>query len=185
MKIKDKLKKRGRNAGFAFIIGLLAAIYLLMVTIKGFYLWSYGSDFAVLKAIHHGVASFIQSTSSLPPVSWLWNNIPYISFEGGDILGFYAVIMPPAVVIFICAFFIADHRAMKDKFRELKAEIEREIALREMRKEAGIETVPESATVDVVISNATNDDPAWHETWWGRIAIGVATVLVATAIGLK
>lgn len=184
MKIKDKLKKTGGYAKFALIIGLLAVTYFLMVTVKGLYLWSYGSEFALLKIIHIGAAAIIQYTS-IPLISWVWSNIPYISFEGGHILDFYAVVIPPAVVIAICAFFIADHRALKGKFRELKAEIEREVALREMRKDAGIETVPESATVDVVISNATNDDPAWHETWWGRIAIGVATVLVATAIGLK
>lgn len=54
-----------------------------------------------------------------------------------------------------------------------------------MRKEAGLETVAENATVDVVISNATNNDPSWHETWWGLIFIGVAVALIVAAFGVK
>lgn len=54
-----------------------------------------------------------------------------------------------------------------------------------MRKEAGLETAAENATVDVVISNATNNDPAWHDTWWGRVFIGVAIALVVAAVGIK
>jgi hypothetical protein len=54
-----------------------------------------------------------------------------------------------------------------------------------MRKDAGLETLSESATIDIAISNATNNDPAWHNTGWGKIIIGVAIALVITAIGLK
>jgi len=100
-------------------------------------------------------------------------------------LEFYKVIVPPMVIIGICALFISDHRALRAKFYELKSEIEKEINLREMRKEAGLETVAENATVDVVISNATNNDPAWHETWWGRVFIGVAIALIVAAFGIK
>ena len=89
------------------------------------------------------------------------------------------------VVIGICALFISDHMMLRDKFYELKSEIEKEINLREMRKEAGLETVAENATVDVVISNATNNDPSWHETWWGLIFIGVAVALIVAAFGVK
>jgi hypothetical protein len=115
----------------------------------------------------------------------LWEAIPAIPFEGRDIIEFYKVIIPPAVVFGICTLFIIDHRALRAKFYELKADIEKEIALREMRKDAGLETVSESATIDIAISNATNDDPAWHNTGWGKIIIGVAIALVVTAIGLK
>ena len=119
------------------------------------------------------------------PISNLWEMIPAIPFEGRDIVSFYKVIIPPAGVFIIYALFISDYRALRAKFYELKAEIEKEIALREMRKDAGIETLSESSSIDVVISNATNDDPAWHNTGWGKIVIGVCIAATVTAIGLK
>ncbi len=85
----------------------------------------------------------------------------------------------------ICAFFISDYRKIKLKYLELKEQIEKEIALREMRKEAGIESIPENASIDIIIDNANNDDPAWHSTVWGQIFIGVAVAAIGAAIGIN
>ena len=184
MKLKDKLKRTSRNSKISILVALLSVLYFCMITIKGIHYFSDGSSNNLALKIHYGTTWIIQNTY-FPPLDYLWNKIPSIPFEGKNILAFYKVIIPPAVVFLICSFFINDHRSLKTKFHELKAEVEKEIALKDLRRDAGINTVPENATVDVVISNATNSDPSWHDTWWGRIAIGLAIVLVATALGLK
>lgn len=155
-----------------------------MTIVKGLYLWVGGSNASIALSIHYAMSWVINSTWIFP-ISSLWQSIPAVPFEGGSVLEFYKVIVPPMVVIGICALFISDHMMLRDKFYELKSEIEKEINLREMRKEAGLETVAENATVDVVISNATNNDPSWHETWWGLIFIGVAVALIVAAFGVK
>ncbi|OOE87632.1 hypothetical protein [Salinivibrio sharmensis] len=168
----------------AYLVALLAVIYLLIAGIKGVYFWTDGSSFLLAKNINDGSRWVIEKTWFFPLRNF-WEAIPAIPFEGRDIIEFYKVIIPPVVVFGICALFITDHRMLREKFYELKADIEKEIALREMRKDAGIETLSESATIDIAISNATNNDPAWHNTGWGKIIIGVAIALVVTAIGLK
>lgn len=155
-----------------------------MTCIKGLYIWTDQSQIGVLQNIHAGMLWIIEH-SYIFPIHIFWNEIPYIPFEGNDMLQFYKAIIQPAAVFTICALFISDHRSLKAKFNELKAEIEKEIALRDMRKEAGIETVSENATVDIVISSAVNTDPSWHDTWWGKVVIGVAIALVVAAFGLK
>jgi len=184
LKIKEKLKKTSRNSKIAYIVALISIVYFLMTLVKGIYFWTDGSSFELAVKVNLGMSWIIQNTY-FPPLNLIWERIPSVPFEGGDILSFYKVIIPPMVVLIICSFFIVDHRSLKTKYYELKAEIEKEIALRDMRREAGIDTVSENATLDVVISNATNSDLSWHDTWWGKIAIGLSIVLIATAIGLK
>ena len=184
LKLKDKLKKTGRKSKVAYLIALLVIIYFVMTLLKGLYIWTDGSEFTLGNNINNGI-SWVIGYTSFPPLDSLWLNIPFVPFEGGEMLNFYKVIVPPAIIFFICALFIADHRILRNKFFTLKAEIEKEVALRDIRKDAGIETVSESATVDVVISNATNKDPSWHDRWWGKITIGVGITMIAVALGLK
>lgn len=184
LKFKEKLRRACKRARVGYVIVLLVVIYLLMAVIKGVYFRTYGSDFTFAQNINYGIAWLFEKTWIFP-ISTLWELIPAIPFEGRDLLAFYKVIVPPVVVFGICMLFVADCRALRDKFYELKAEIEKEVALREMRKDAGLETAPESVSIDVLISNATNDDPAWHSTWWGQIVIGVAIALIVAAIGLQ
>ncbi len=184
LNIKEKLKMTSRRSLASWSVGFFTVAYFLMTLVKGLYLWTDGSEINIVQSIHSGVSWLVTATWVFP-ISSLWQSVPAVPFEGRDVLSFYKVIVPPAIVFGICALFISDHRSLKAKFYELKAEIEREIALREMRKEAGLETAAENATVDVVISNATNNDPAWHDTWWGRVFIGVAIALVVAAVGIK
>ena len=74
---------------------------------------------------------------------------------------------------------------MKVEYAGLKDEIEKEVTLRDMRKDAGIHTVSESATIDVIINNATNSDPLWHNTWWGKIILAISIALLLVALGFK
>lgn len=184
MKFTEKLKLSKKRSRIAYLVALLVIIYFLMTAIKGVYFWTDGSSLSLAQNINEGI-KWIFAKTWVFPLSNLWEAITAIPFEGRDIFEFYKVIIPPAVVFGICALFITDHRSLRAKFYELKADIEKEIALREMRKDAGLETLSESATIDIAISNATNNDPAWHNTGWGKIIIGVAIALVVTAIGLK
>ena len=173
-----------RNSFVATIVALISFMYCVIAIVKGIYQWTEGSSFGLAVNINHATLKLFQATNFFP-LNLAWEKIPAIPFEGNDIISFYKVIIPPLVVILICIFFIADHRRFKTKYSELKDEIAKEISLRDMRKEAGMHAAPENATVDVIISNATNTDPSWHDTWWGRIVIGLSIVLIATAIGLK
>ncbi|MDV6318709.1 hypothetical protein [Chromohalobacter sp. HP20-39] len=184
MKIKEKLKKTRRRSLLSYLVAFLAVIYFLMTVFKGLYFWTDESSFSLALSIKSAM-SWVMNMTWVFPISSLWQSIPAVPFEGRGILDLYKVIVPPVVIIGICALFISDHIALRARFYELKSELEKEINLREMRKEAGLETVAENATVDVVISNATNSDPAWHETWWGRVFIGVAIALIVAAFGIK
>ncbi|TBW48970.1 hypothetical protein EZI54_20365 [Marinobacter halodurans] len=184
MKFTDKLRKSSKRSRVAYLIALLAVVYFLMTVIKGMYFLTDGSNFPLALHINEGIKWIFEKTWVFP-LRNLWEILPAAPFETKSIIDFYKVITPPVVVVGICALFIADHRMLREKFHELKSDIEKEIALREMRKDAGLETLSESATIDIAISNATNDDPAWHNTGWGKIVIGVAIALVVTAIGLK
>lgn len=183
MNFKDKLKKSRQKAIIATIVASIASIYFLMTFIKGVEIWTYGSAYPFPASLNNG-ANWLIDTTFFFPMNFAWETIPALPLDGRSSLLFFKVIIPPAVVLTICGFFINDHRLLKNKFKERKAKIEEELALKEMRKEAGIETVAENPTVDVVISNATNTDPSWHNTWWGKIAIGLAIILIATAIGI-
>lgn len=183
MNFKDKLKKSRQKAIIAIIVASIATIYFLMTFIKGVEIWTYGSAYPFPTNLNNGANWLIEKTSFFL-MNFAWESIPALPLDGRSSLLFLKVIIPPAAVFTICGFFIHDYRLLKSKFKELKAEIEKELALKEMRKEAGIETVADNATVDVVINNATNTDPSWHNTWWGKIAIGIAIILIAAAIGI-
>ena len=184
MKFTDKIKKSKKRSRLACLIALLSAIYFLMTGIKGIYFWTYGSSLPFVQNINEGI-KWIFAITWFFPLKNIWEAIPAMPFEGRDIMEFYKVVIPPAVVFGICTLFITDYRVLREKFNELKADIEKEIALREMRKDAGLETLSEPATIDISIINATNNDPSWHNTGWGKIIIGVAIALVVTAFGLK
>ncbi len=184
LKFTDKLKKSKKRSRLAYLVTFITVTYFLMTVIKGLYFWTDGSSFPLAQSINSGI-KWLFAKTWIFPFSNLWEAIPAIPFEGRDILSFYKVLIPPIVVFFISALFITDHRVLRAKFYELKRESEKEIALREMRKDAGLETITDSTSIDVVISNATNDDPAWHNTGWGKVVIGVAIAAVVTAIGLK
>ncbi|UWZ98601.1 hypothetical protein [Vibrio splendidus] len=185
MKLRDKLRKTSRKAMVARFCILLAIIYLLMVLIKTVYFASKGADFSLFQHLHL-LASQAISISYVFPVDLAWENAKYIPFEGKpDVIEMYSVLAIPFVVIMVSAFFIGDHKALISKYYELRGQIQKEIDLREMRKDPGIETVPENASVDIVIDSAKNDDPAWHNTGWGKILIGVFIAAIVAAIGLK
>jgi hypothetical protein len=183
MKIKAKLKITGRRSLIAYLIAALSSLYFFMASLKGMYLFTHDSTYTFPQKINFGAKWIINETWFFP-IDYFWKIMPAVPFSGQNILEFYQVIIPPAIVFGICALFILDHKLLKKKFHELKCEIEREISLQEMRKEAGLQKASESATVDIMISNAINNDPAWHDTWWGKVVIGVAILLVAAAIGL-
>jgi hypothetical protein len=184
MKLKDKLKKTGRNSAIAKFIIFLVIIYLFIAMIKGLYFLTNDSSYSFVSNINLGLEWLIEK-SYIFPLSIAWDKIPEISLEAGNILEIYKIITPPVVVIILCAFFIKDHLLVKAEFDDLKAEIKKEKALRDMRKDEGLEIISENNTLDVVINNATNSDPSWHEKWWGKIAIGLAIMLIATVVGLR
>jgi hypothetical protein len=184
LKFTDKLEKSKKRSRLAYMVIFLAIAYFLMAVVKGVYFWTDGSYFPLAQNVNSGIKWLFAKTWVFP-ISELWKTIPAIPFEGRDILSLYKVIIPPGVVFLICGLFITDHRILRSKFYELKTEIEKELALREMRKDAGLETLSESASIDIVISKATNNDPSWHNTYWGKVIIGVAIAAVVSAIGLK
>ncbi|HDZ55056.1 MAG TPA: hypothetical protein ENI17_16210 [Pseudomonas xinjiangensis] len=184
MKLKQKMKNTGRNSRIAYLMTLLTLGYLLMTSVKGAYFQTSESSYSLVQNIHIMMGWAI-THSYFFPINLIWNNIPAIPFDGQNLFLFFKIIAPPIAVLFVCALFIVEHRLLKEKFQDLRHEIKREIALRDMRKDAGIESIPESATVDVIISNATTKDPSWHDTWWGRVGIGVTVAIVVAAIGIK
>lgn len=185
MKLRDKLRKTSHKAMVARFCILLAIIYLLMVFIKTVYFASKGANFPLFQHLHL-LASQAISITNVFPVDLAWDSARYIPFNGKlDIIEMYSILAIPFVIIMVSVFFIGDHKALKSKYYELRVQIQKEIDLREMRKDAGIETVPENASVDIVIDSAKNDDPAWHNTGWGKILIGVFIAVIVAAIGLK
>jgi len=184
MNIKEKIKKTRWKSWLAQAIVILTMIYLLMVLIKSLYILSIGSSFEPVTRINQ-LLELIIIKSSVYHFSILWELIPNIAFNTLDIILFYKVISPPIIIMLICSFFISDYQQIKQKIFLLKEEIEKEIALKELRKEAGIETISENATIDVIVSNTNDSAPLWHETWWGRIFIGIAIIIIATTIGIK
>lgn len=133
MKLKEKLKKTRRRSLLSYLVIFLVVVYFLMTIVKGLYLWVGGSNASIALSIHYAMSWVINSTWIFP-ISSLWQSIPAVSFEGGRVLEFYKVIVPPMVVIGICALFISDHMMLRDKFYELKSEIEKEINSRDEKR---------------------------------------------------
>ncbi|ARU57003.1 hypothetical protein OLMES_2959 [Oleiphilus messinensis] len=167
----------------ARIVLLLDIIYFLMSSIKGLYLATLDSIWKLVMLINDGLNTVID-WSYFFPIDIAWEKIPAMPLQGSHI-DLYSVMIPPILVAMFCAFFIHDYRALKIKFHEMKAEIEREIALKELREEAGLHPVPENATIDIYIDRLDNTDPAWYETGWGQVAIGVAITAICALIGLN
>ncbi|HGS5385828.1 TPA: hypothetical protein ACMDR6_003040 [Vibrio parahaemolyticus] len=185
MKLKDKLRRTGRKAIIARLCILFTMVYLGMVLIKTIYFATDGTDFSLFQQLNTLTYNLISYTYTTP-FDFFWEKARYIRFEGKpDVIEMYSVIAVPFVIIVASGFFIGDHKALKKKYYELRSQIQQEIDLREMRKDAGIKQVPENATVDIVIDSAKNDDPAWHNTGWGKILIGVFIAAIVAAIGLK
>lgn len=40
-------------------------------------------------------------------------------------------------------------------------------------------------TIDVLIDNKNNNAPALHDTWWGKLIIGVVVILIGAAFGIN
>ncbi|ASD88358.1 hypothetical protein MY092_000757 [Salmonella enterica] len=184
MKLKDKLTMTGRRARIAYVVIIFVVLYFFMTVVKGAFIASDDSSINFVQNIHFYSKNIISATFVFP-IKSLWEHIPAMPYQGEDIIGFYKVLVPPVLFFVLCMFFISDDKALRLKYKELKAQVENDLALREMRKEVGLETLPESATVDVLIRNATNDDPAWHDTWWGKVFIGVGIALIVAAIGIN
>lgn len=184
MKLKDKLKITGRRARIAYVAIIFVLLYFLMTVVKGAYIAFDDSSIAFVQNIY-SYSKWVIEQTFIFPINFIWKNIPAMPYQGDNLVVFYKVLVPPTLLFTLCMFFISDNKALKLKYKELKAQVEKDIALRDMRKEAGLETLPESATVDVLIRNATNEDPAWHETWWGKVFIGVGIALIVAAIGIN
>lgn len=184
MKFKDKLRKTKRNAMIAVIPLFLAILYFIIMIIKGVYFWTDGSDFKLAQSIHE-LCRLVISSTYIFPLNIVWEKAQFFPFEGGSQLDVFKVMIPPLVVVFLSCMFIGEHFRVKKKFLELKVEIDKEIALKEMRKDAGLETVPEGATVDIIIDQAETKAKAWQDTWWGRIAIGVCIALIVAIVGIN
>ena len=161
---------------------LLSILYLLIVIIKSIYFGTKDAEHILLLKINKLTTDIIEFTF-FKPLDWIWNNIIYI--DTLDLIPFYSTIAVPLIVILVSTFFISDYSSLKSKYNVLRKQIQEEIDLRDMRKQAGIESVPENATVDIVIDGAKNDDPAWHNTGWGKVLIGVSIAVIVTSVGLK
>ena len=155
-----------------------------MVIIKSIFFLTSASQHQLLWHTHQGMGWLIEKTYFYP-LDILWESITVLSSLGNDPIAFYKLIIPPMIIFAISALFIGDHRALKIKYRKLKAEVQDEIDKRDMRKDAGLENIPENASLDVIIKNTTNSDPAWHNKWWGKIFMAVAIALVLITLGLK
>ena len=184
MTIKENLKKTKRNATIARIVIFVIMIYLLMIVVKGFYFVTEGENISILLKLNEIMKWIIESTY-FPPFSFVWDKIPSMLSDSENPFLLYKIIIPPVVVMFICSLYINDHRRVKDTFRRLKNTVKEEKELHSLRKEAGIHTVSKSATVDININNVENSDVSWHNTWWGRIVIGLSIALIAVIVGIK
>ncbi|MCR9024710.1 hypothetical protein NW939_08775 [Aeromonas caviae] len=184
LKLTEKLKKTGIRSKISYLIALMAIFYFSMTLLKGGYLATSDSQFRPVQTIHMLIESVIQKTW-IYPLSEVWKLIPYFDFEDRELLNTFRVVTPPTIVLLICSLFIAEHRTLKIKYYNLRSEIEKEIALREMRKDAGLEITENKTSVDIMINNAINNDPSWSEKWWGQVIIGVIIAIVVALIGLN
>ena len=184
MKIEEKLKKTSRNSIIARTVILMIMLYFLMIVVKSVYFLTEGNSLNPLTKINEIMRWIIENTY-FTPLNFIWDKIPSTLIESGDPFLYYKVIVPPMAILFICIFFIDKHRSLKNKYQELKNEIEKEKILHDMRKDAGINTVSESATLDIIISDRINSNPSWHNTWWGKVVIGILIALILVGLGLK
>ncbi len=83
MKLKDKLKKTGRNSAIAKFIIFLVIIYLLIAMIKGFYFLTNDSSYPFVYNINLGLEWLIEKSNIFPLRQLEINNPPIIQLEGG------------------------------------------------------------------------------------------------------
>ncbi|HHE0452180.1 TPA: hypothetical protein ACN34V_004709 [Vibrio parahaemolyticus] len=186
MKIKDKLRKTRSRARVATVFSALSILYMIVVVLKTIYIVSEGVQYFPVPQINQLLGQFIVFTYNIPKLDYVWLNAGYIQFNGVAVpLEIYSVFAVPVVVLCISLFFIGDYKAVKARYNELRAEIQREIDLRDLKKESGLSSIPENATLDIVIDGLNHNEPPWHNTGWGKVVIGVAIAAVGAAIGLK
>lgn len=184
MKIKEKLKVTGRRSKIAMLITAMIMVYFVMFVLKMIFIETSNSGIVIVQNIHRLVNTVISFTY-YPLTKPLWGWIPSVSFDDRDLIALYKPIVPGFAILTICMLFIRDHQELKQKFKQLRAEVEDEITRKQLRKDAGLMNVDETTTIDVIIDNKNNTDPAWHDTWWGKVIIGVVIALIAAAFGLS
>ncbi|EPH2694684.1 hypothetical protein WJG45_001963 [Klebsiella aerogenes] len=184
MKIREKLKITGRRSRIALFIAAMVMVYFLMFILKMIFIETNYSGIIVVQNIHRFVSTIISYTY-YPITKPLWNWIPVVSFNNSDLITFYKPIVPGFAIFTICMLFVRDHQELKQKFKRLRSEVEDEINRKQLRKEAGLVSVDDTATIDVIIDNKNNADPAWHDTWWGKVIIGVVIALIVAAFGVS
>ena len=181
--MKEKLQHTSHNAIIAKIVILFVMVYLLMIIVKVGYFYTANNSYPIVMNINMGTRWIIAHTYFIP-LSYVWEAIPS-TFENGDSFFFFKLITPPMAILVICSLFINDHLSLKKKYYRLKNKIEEEKELYSMRKDAGIDSLSDSATIDIRISNVIGSDISWHNTWWGRIVIGLLIALIAVLLGFK
>ncbi len=184
LKLSEKVQKAGKRAFYAWIVVFLTVIFFVIAFIKGLYFFSYNSTTIIFSKINNGIEALIESTSFFP-FGFFWKYIPAVPLLGNDDIQFFKMLISLMIVFLICGLFIVDHRILKSKRRALLAKIEDEKDEQDLRKEKGLKTVSEKAIVDIIVSNPTNNDPAWHEKWWGKVIMAVAIAIILALIGLK
>ena len=188
MKFIDKLKQTGRRACVAKFILLCSMIILLMKIVKSLYFLFGSFNFELANKTQVLIGDIIQY-SYIFPIDNLWDIIDYPKLNElkslSDIISFYSSVGIPIIMMVVCTFFIKEHNRLKIKYLELKDTIEKDIALKEMKRAAGIDTVTENTTVDIIIKNVQNNDPSWHNTVFGQVIIGVAIAAIIATLGLK
>ena len=182
--IKENLKKTKRNATIARIVISVIMLYFLMMVVKGFYFMTDGENFGILFKLNKIMRWIIESTY-FPPFNFVWDKIPLILSDSKNPFLFYKTIIPPGIVMFICSLYINDYRRVKDTYRRLENTVKEEKELHLLRQEVGMHTVSKTAIVDININNVKNSDISWHNTWWGKIVIGISTAIITVIIGLK
>lgn len=188
MKISERLKKSRKRAYIARFLLLVSILYLSMIIIKTISFYSQETE--LFKNIHALMSQIINSTMNYGG-SYLWDFIPILDFPTGlrlsidDLFDFYKTLIIPIIFIGICTFFNQDYSNIKSEYISLKNQIKNEKDLRELRKANGLEKLSDKDTIELVISNTNSELTAWHNTWWGKIVIGIAIAAIVVKLGMR
>lgn len=180
--LEVNLKKAKRSSIFAKIVIIFAVIYLLMILIKGAFLFSYESSLPIFNSINLLTGKIIINTY-YSPISYIWNSIPDISINSSTPVKYIFQLILPLAFIVLSAYFVNYHKKLKNRYLTLENEIQKEEVLWQKRNENYESKSNQNHGRTIVIN--TDQKPFWHETWWGQIIIGVAVVFIAATIGLK
>lgn len=184
MKLKDRMKITKRNSNIAYIVSLITIVYLLMTAIKGVNHATDHANFYFFIKLNN-ITEWIMYKTAIYPISYIWGVIPHMVIKHDEPLVFAKLIIPPSIILLICVFFIDENRRIVRKFFALKEEVEKELNLRELKKESGLLTQTESASIEILIENKQDDSKNWHSTWWGQIVIGVSLAIILALFGLN